>query len=169
MTLTEKFLLLLEQDPRYKDEFQDVVDFISQNPGSTELDGTILHTASVVSDYYWDKINDREPQEDPEIARQLYLWTDLALGVDRAEYYYRMGTLCSCAVGCPEDTDRAVDMFVEAYARGDWRGAQAIAAMLATFLKINGASMTTEERKTAEAQIEQWLIRATKMHSGNSN
>lgn len=124
-------------------------------------DGT-EENACRLSDYYWECIDPENPSADPELAALLFKWTSAAARCHPDEYTYRLGTLYTCGVGCTKDTDKAVDLFVEAYGNGDWRGAQAVAAMLVDFIDSN-PDLPAGERDRVEAEIERWGLWAEEM------
>lgn len=115
-----------------------------------------------LSDYYWERIDPENPSSDPELAAQLFRWTSAAVSRQPDEYTYRLGTLYTCGIGCEVDTDKAIDLYVEAYGNGDWRGAQAIAAMLVDFLDSN-PDLPAGERDRTESEIERWGLWAEEM------
>lgn len=108
-----------------------------------------------LSDYYWDLIDIEQPLENQDLAARLFKWTSIAAEKYTDEYTYRLGTLYTCGVGCEKDSDRAIDLYVEAYENGDWRGAQAVAAILADFLDCT-PELSAEERDDIESEIERW-------------
>lgn len=118
-------------------------------------------SAGRLSDYYWELIDPENPSANPDLASSLFKWTSVAASKDPDGYSYRLGTLYTCGVGCRQDFDKAIDLYADAYAYGDWRGAQAIAATLDEFLNGNH-DLPTEERDKIEAEIGQWLERAEK-------
>lgn len=124
-------------------------------------DGT-EENACRLSDYYWERIDPENPSADPGLAAELFKWTSVAASRHPDEYTYRLATLYTCGVGCAKDTDKAIDLYVEVYGNGDWRGAHAVAAMLVDFLESN-PDLPAGERDRVEAEIERWALWAEEM------
>lgn len=117
--------------------------------------------AGRLSDHYWELIMP-EYIDDGEWTAQLFRWTSVAARLDPDGYSYRMGWIYADGLGCEPDSDKAVDFFTEAYTRGDWRGADAVAKMLEEHLESD-ADMTEADRAECTRQIAQWHERAEKM------
>ncbi|MGM9853494.1 MAG: SEL1-like repeat protein [Muribaculaceae bacterium] len=126
------------------------------------LPESIRKAACHLCDYYWVLIDPEKPTDDPRLAARLFRWTRAAVGSEPDEYTYRLATLYTCGVGCEKDTDKAIDLYEEAYVNGDWRAAQAIAAMLADFLDSN-PGLPDNEQKDIETEIERWATWAEDM------
>lgn len=124
--------------------------------------GHNAEAAGRLSDYYWDLIDYTNPSDDPELAAALFKWTEVAGKLNPEDYSYRLGTLYVCGVGCQKDFTNAIDLFTDAYAYGDWRGAQAIAATLDEYLG-DDPEITPAERAKIENEIAMWLGRAEEM------
>lgn len=117
--------------------------------------------AGSLSDYYWDLIMP-EYIEDEDWTTQLYKWTVIAARLNPEEYSYRMGWIYADGIGCEADSDKAFELFTDAYTYGDWRGAQAVAQMMQESLDGN-SGLTADERSEKEQQISYWRDIAERM------
>ncbi len=110
--------------------------------------------AGKLSDYYWNLIMP-EYFEDEEWSAQLFKWTTIAARLSPEDYSYRMGWIYADGIGCEKSFDKAVDYFSEAYICGNWKGAEAIAALFESFMEEH-PNQSEADRAACEANIKKW-------------
>lgn len=118
--------------------------------------------AGILCDYYWEQWEYASADSEEErkvLAGKVRKWTAEAVRQNPHDYSFRMGCCYADGIGIkPGSGFRLARKYWEdAYAFGDWRGAQAIADLYEERLESLGADAPESEKENCRKHIASWL------------
>ncbi len=116
---------------------------------------TDADAAGAICDYYWGFYEVSPDDDDEELYKKVYLWTNKAYDLDPEGYAYQLGCVYEDGIGCKRSLQKAKEYFEEAYAYGDYLAVDALVDVCEEWLDEPGLS--DAERKKCEEELAKWM------------